>query len=255
LKLRLYKFKKKYIRKDGTVGVCRNQQRKLVIGQTKQKKYRPRGQAKTLFSKRFGYLDSYTYNERKLLTCPSGFTFGQGMNALRKLWIAYKISISQKNIAKMEQYARKIQEVQEDMGLATTSFPLLGIYGDHFTLYDHSTPEYRVVTFEDHSALKEKQQIEEAKKKLEEIIPLIQPDFEKGESLVTYPDEYSTEKEEKTYRIKHENRMHYKKGKEEEWMCENCDEIVPPGKNHICNRKWSEVVTYSDEIPFRSIIE
>ena len=251
MKLRLYKFKKKYIRKDGTVGVCRNQQRKLVIGQTKQKKYRPRGQAKTLFSKRFGYLDSYTYNERKLLTCPSGFTFGQGMNALRKLWIAYKISISKKNITKMEQYARKIQEVQEDMGLETTSFPHLGIYGDRFTLYDHSTPEYRVVTFEDHRALKEEQQMQEAKEKLEEAIPLIQQDLE---NVLTFADEYPTESQKEKYRIKHENRMHYKKKRDEEWTCDNCEEIVPPGKNHICNRKWSSVITFSDDIPFRRII-
>ena len=150
----------------------------------------------------------------------------------------------------MEQYARKIQEVQEDMGLETTSFPHLGIYGDRFTLYDHSTPEYRVVTYEDHNALKERQQMEEAKEKLKEIIPLIQPDLEKGESLVTYADDAPPEQEN---RIKHENRMHYKKGRDEEWICDNCDAIVPPGKNHVCKRKWSEIVTYSDDIPFRDL--
>jgi hypothetical protein len=110
LKLRLYKFKKKYTRKDGIVGICRNQQWKWVKGQTKQRKYRPRGQAKTLWSKRFGYLDAYTYNERKLLICPSGYTFGQGMNALHKLWFAYRNSKSESNIAKMERYAKAIED-------------------------------------------------------------------------------------------------------------------------------------------------
>ena len=80
LQLRLYKFKKKHVRKDGTVTIGPNRQWKWVKGETKQKKYRPRGQAKTLLSKRFGYLDTYTYNERKLLICPSGYTFGQGMH-------------------------------------------------------------------------------------------------------------------------------------------------------------------------------
>ncbi len=217
MQLRLYKFNKKHIRKDGTVRVGPNRQWKWVKGQTEQKKYRPRGQAKTLFSKRFGYLDSYTYNERKLLICPSGFTFGQDMNALHKLWFAYKKSISEKNIAKMEHYAKAIQEVQEDMGLETTSFPHLGIYGDRFTLYDHSTLEYRVVTYEGHNALKEKQQMEEAKEKLKEIIPLIQPDLEKGESLVTYVDDvYPTELQKEKYRIRHENRMHFGKKQKEE---------------------------------------
>src|SRR5678815_4703702 len=98
----------------------------------------PRGQA-TMWSKRFGYLDTYTYNERKLLKCPSGYTFGQGMHALRRLWFAYKSSKSEENIAKMKHYARAIQEVQEDMGLKTTSFPHLGIFGDVLVFRDHKT--------------------------------------------------------------------------------------------------------------------
>ena len=60
--------------------------------------------------KKVGYLDAYTYNERKLLICPSGYTFGQGMNALHKLWFAYRNSKSESNIAKMERYAKAIED-------------------------------------------------------------------------------------------------------------------------------------------------
>ena len=163
LQLRLYKFKKKHVRKDGTVTIGPNRQWKWVKGETKQRKYRPRGQAKTLWSKRFGYLDTYTYNERKLLICPSGYTFGQGMHALHRLWFAFKISKSEANIYKMEHYARAIQEVQEDMGLKTTSFPHLCLYGDIFTLYERKNQK---AVLEDHSELKASQELLEKKQEI-----------------------------------------------------------------------------------------
>ena len=163
LQLRLYKFKKKHVRKDGTVTIGPNRQWKWVKGEMKQRKYRPRGQAKTLYSKRFGYVDTYTYNERKLLICPSGYTFGQGMHALHRLWFAFKISKSEENIDKMEHYARAIQEVQEDMGLKTTSFPHLCLYGDIFTLYERKNQK---AVLEDHSELKNSQQLLEKKQEL-----------------------------------------------------------------------------------------
>ena len=218
MQLRLYKFKKKHVRKDGTVTIGPNRQWKWVKGETKQKKYRPRGQAKTLLSKRFGYLDAYTYNERRLLICPSGYTFGQGMHALHRLWIAYKISKSEANIGKMKHYARAIQEVQEDMGLRTTSFPQLGIYGDQLTLYDHSTSRKdrpaKVLFQADLSELKKLQELEELEdqkqeivKKLSEIAPLIQPDMEKGQELVIITDEIpqleeQQEEIDKTWRLR-----------------------------------------------------
>ena len=65
LQLELYKFKKKHVRKDGTVTIGPNRQWKWVKGEMKQRKYRPRGQAKTLYSKWFGYLDTYTYHQTK----------------------------------------------------------------------------------------------------------------------------------------------------------------------------------------------
>ena len=120
-----------------------NRQWKWVEGETKQRKYKPWGQEMDLWSKRFGYLDSYTSKERKLLVCPFGHTFGQGMHALHRLWLAYKISKSEANIDKMEHSAKAVQEVQEDMGFETTSFPHLGIYGDKLILLNTNLEEER----------------------------------------------------------------------------------------------------------------
>ena len=251
---RLYKFKKKHVRKDGTVTIGPNRQWKWVKGETKQRKYRPRGQT-TMWSKRFGYLETYSYNERKLLICPSGYTFGQGMHALHRLWFAYKRSKSEANIAKMEHYARAIQEVQDDMGLKTTSFPNLGIFGDVFVFRDYKTGQYGEEI--DHSVLKEKQEFEEVREKFAEIAPLIEQEIEKAEGegeqeeeIVTIADEIPQPLPETEYRIRHENRMHFGNRRKEEWICEECGEIVPANKNHICEIK-SDVVTIADNIPFR----
>ena len=264
---RLYKFKKKHVRKDGTVTIGPNRQWKWVKGETKQRKYRPRGQA-TMWSKRFGYLDTYTYNERKLLKCPSGYTFGQGMHALHRLWFAYKSSKSEENIAKMKHYARAIQEVQEDMGLKTTSFPHLGIFGDVLVFRD-KTGQYGEEI--DHTELKEKQELEEEREKFEEIAPEIEQELEKGEGegegeqlkLIAFIDEIpKLEAEPKPqpeprYRIKHDNKMHYSKKQKEEYDCEECGERVPAGKNHICENKDKKeeelddsILVFTDDIPF-----
>jgi hypothetical protein len=266
LQLRLYKFKKKHVRKDGTVTIGPNRQWKWVKGETKQRKYRPRGQA-TMWSKRFGYLDTYTYNERKLLICPSGYTFGQGMHALHRLWFAYKSSMSEANIGKMEHYARAIQEVQDDLGLKTSSFPHLGIFGDVLVFRDYKTGEFGEEI--DHSELKEKQELEEVKEKfVEETIPLLQPDIEKGETLLAITDEIPAPilepepEPEPRYRIKHDNRMHYKKKQKEEYDCRECGERVPAGKSHPCAKdkdkeaekdaeeKGERMLVFTDDIPF-----
>ena len=80
------------------------------------------------------------------------------------------------------------------MGIKTTSFPHLGIYGDQFILNNKKGER---VVFEDHSPLKQKQEeydiwaAENAKKiQAQEMVP----DPEKGEKIMTMPDE--------SYRIK-----------------------------------------------------
>jgi len=170
------------------------------------------------------------------------------MYALYRLWTAYKISKSEANIDKMVHYARAIQEVQEDIGFKTTSFPHLGIYGDNLIFNDHRSRGRKIAVEVDHSHLKEKAQLEEEKKKLEENVSLpilLEPDEEKGEELITIADEIPKPP---GYRKRHSNTMHYEKAKEEEWYCENCEEMVPLGKNHICD---SRILTLSDDIPFQ----
>ena len=147
------------------------------------------------------------------------------------------------------------------MGLRTTSFPHLGIFGDVLVLRDYKTGQYGEEI--DHSELKERQELEKEREKFEEIAPLIeqeivknleiapliQPDIEKGEELLIITDEISRSPK---YRIKHENRMHFSKKRDQEWLCEECGETVHANKNHICKHKeQGNVLTMSDEIPFR----
>ena len=44
---------------------------------------------------------------------------------------------NEKNIERMIKYAKAIQDVQKDMGIKTTSFPHLLLYGDVFKLLEH----------------------------------------------------------------------------------------------------------------------
>jgi len=262
-----YQVKRRKILKNGRTVFYRETHWKWVKYNSPQKKYKPHGTGMQMWSNRFGYLHLYTSKERKLLRCPSGYTFGQGMGKLYKVWSGYKRALKRASIPQMERYAKAIQETQQDMGLKTTSFPHLGIYGDQLTLYDHTKPGKEILTYADHSELKLKQQMEQEKEKLKEIIPKLEaelppipleaelppiplvPDIEKGEELITFEDKIP---QPKNYRIRHSNRMHHSKKKDYEYTCELCDEIVPPFKNHICKPKEKEgdVITFSDEIPF-----
>ena len=77
----------------------------------------------------------YNRKEQQELKCPSGYSLSQCFNVLSKLWHGYhRARLDENNIQKMEKYARAIQDVQKDMGIKTTSFPHLGIYGDVFIL-------------------------------------------------------------------------------------------------------------------------
>jgi len=96
------------------------------------------------------------------------------------------------NLEQMIKYAKAIQNVQKDMGIKTTSFPHLGLYGDQFIL--HNKKDERVV-FEDHSALKAQQdeydkwaaeRAENAKKIQQE---LQKPEKEKQEELESFADD------------------------------------------------------------------
>jgi hypothetical protein len=152
---------------------------------------------------------------------------------MSKMWIGYHIAMSGadgcRSFEKMKKYAKAIQDIQKDMGIPTTSFPHLGLYGDVLVL---NNKEGQRVVFEDHSALKEKQekyekwQAENAKKIQEK---LQKPDKEKGEEIEEFADDVSPS----------------------EMQEADEDEIVPE-LLEADEEKEEEIVTVTDDIPFQN---
>ena len=183
-------MKQKYTKKDGTVSIYELKNKKWI---NCNKPYKPqkRGFEKpSLYSTRFGLLDLYNRKEQQTLKCPSGYTIGQCFNIIRKMWYAYhKARDDDKDIEKMKKYAKAIQSVQKDLGIKTTSFPHIGIYGDELIL---NNKQGERIVFEDHSALKKKQeayekwQAENAKQIQAKVMI---PDKELGEEITSFPDE------------------------------------------------------------------
>ena len=197
------------------------------------KPYKPqkRGLEKpSIWSSRFGLLDLYNRKEQQELKCPSGYSLSQCFNVLSKLWHGYhRARLDENNIEKMEKYARAIQDVQKDMGIKTTSFPHLGIYGDVFILNNKNNER---VVFEDHSAYKKKQEKYEKwqaqnSKEIQEHIQ--KPDIEAGEEIETLPDDVYP----------------YEKVEPEE------DEEIVPNVLEPDEEEGEELITITDEIPFR----
>ena len=114
------------------------------------------------------------------------------------------------------------------MGIKTTSFPHLGVYGEVFILNNKKGER---VVLEDHSALKKKQEKYEKwqAENSKEIQQHVQkPNKEEGEEIVIFPDDV----------------YQSKKVKPEE------DEIVPD----MCEpdeEEGEELITMIDEIPFQ----
>ncbi len=187
---RTYPMKQKYTKKDGTVSIYELKNKKWI---NCNKPYKPqkRGFEKpSLYSTRFGLLDLYNRKEQQTLKCPSGYTIGQCFNIMRKMWYAYhKARDNDKDIEKMKKYAKAIQSVQKDLGIKTTSFPHIGIYGDELIL---NNKQGERIVFEDHSALKKKQeayekwQAENAKQIQAKVMI---PDKELGEEITSFADE------------------------------------------------------------------
>ena len=193
---RSYPMKQKYTKKDGTVSIYELKNKKLI---NSNKPYKPQKQKQglakpSLYSKRFGFLDLYNRKEQQGLMCPSGYSISQCFNIMRKMWLGYHIAMNggegDRSFEKMKKYAKAVQEVQEDMGIRTTSFPHLGLYGDVLVL---NNKEKNRLVVENHTALKKKQdayekwQAENAKK-IQEVLQ--KPDKEKGEVIVTFADDY-----------------------------------------------------------------
>jgi hypothetical protein len=106
----------------------------------------------SIYSTRFGFLDLYSGKEQKELICPSGYNIKQCFGVMQKLWHGYYKARRDENLESVKKYAKAIQGVQEDMGIKTTSFPHLGLYGDVLVL--HNKNDERVVC-EDHSEMKD----------------------------------------------------------------------------------------------------
>lgn len=284
--LRIYTVNQKYVKnKHGDIGVHKKKIKKWIKS---NKPYKPqkRGLEKlSIHSTRFGFLDLYNRKEQQELICPSGYSISQCFNVLRKLWYAYRRAIGTDNdIDKMEKYAKAIQDVQKDMGIKTASFPHLGLYGDVLILNDKNG---RRAVYEDHSALKKKQeeyekwQAENAKKiqvmlqkpdkqngevietfaddvfpyemqDNEETVPeLLEPDEEKGEEILTITDDIPFQRKLK--------KPHKKKGESiltiaddvasHEMIDAEIEDTVP---SMLDPEEDEEILVISDDIPFQS---
>ncbi len=273
-----YYCMQKYRWKDGSVHYYRKAYKKWVKYNSsvikKRRSHIKNREPSVIFSKRFGYIELYNRKEQDYLKCPSGFSFTQGMGKLYKLWRGYIIATANENdIKRAIGFAKDIQKVQEDLGLPTTSFPHLGIYGDIFMLYEKVS---RPAVNEDHSHLKEAQKI--AEKKLEIVtlademnkikkevqeqkqeqkqppVPLLLTLCVEQEIQV-FTDDIPVEleplkskpikfRQSKKRKIKHENRI-----------CIECGEKLELELNHECKqekeKKELEIVTMTDDVPFQ----
>lgn len=230
--LRIYPIKQKYTKKDGTVSIYELKSKKWI---NCNKPYKPqkRGLEKVpLWSSRFGFLNLYNRREQHELKCPSGYSIGQCFNILRKMWYSYhKARDGDKDIDKMKKYAKAIQSVQKDLGIKTTSFPHIGIYGDELVL---NNKQGERIVFEDHSALKEKQeayekwQAENAKMIQAKVL---KPNKEKGEEIASFADDVSFRKK------------RFVEG-------EDSEGYLIPDVLHADEEAGEERITMTDDIPF-----
>ena len=232
---RIYPMKQKYTKKDGTVSIYELKNKKWI---NCNKPYKPqkRGLEKpSLYSTRFGLLDLYNRMEQQTVKCPSGYTIGQCFNIMRKMWYAYRKAFhDDKDLDKMKKYAKAIQSVQKDLGIKTTSFPHIGIYGDELIL---NNKQGERIVFEDHSALKKKQeayekwQAENAKKIQAKVL---KPDIKKGEAIVSLADE--------SFR------------KKRFVESEDSEGYLIPDVLHADEEAGEERITFADDIPFEDQI-
>jgi hypothetical protein len=69
----------------------------------------------------------YMINTDRSKMLDSGFYENEVWGALHKAWKGYTIAKNKAEDEKMELYARRIQELQHDLGLEVSSFPNIGI--------------------------------------------------------------------------------------------------------------------------------
>ena len=217
----------KVVRADGTVARYKSRCKKWIDC---SKPYKPQKRGlmkKAIWSNRFGLLELYNRKEQQGLKCPSGYSISQCFNILRKMWWAYKHALGDQNLEQMEKYAKAIQAVQKDMGIKTTSFPHLRLYGDELILNNKKGER---VVFEDHSALKKQQDeydewMAQNAKKIQQNVS--KPDKQKGEVIETYADNSFSEKYEED---------------DKDYLVPNA--LVPDEEED------EELITMADDIPF-----
>jgi hypothetical protein len=157
------------------------------------------------------------------------------------MWIGYHIARNGtdggRSFEKMKKYAKAIQDVQKDMGIPTTSFPHLGLYGDVLVLNNRKGER---IVFEDHSALKAQQEeydkweaerAENSKKIQQE---LQKPEKEKQEELESFADDFGP-----SYI-------------EEEDEDEDDEEEEVPDQLEPDEEEGETTITMTDDIPFKS---
>jgi len=269
---RIYPMNQKYTKRDGTVSIYKLKNKKWVNSNKRYKPQKRGPEKKSLYSSRFGFLDLYNRKEQQGLICPSGYSISQCFNVMCKMWIGYHIAMNgadgSKSFKKMKKYAKAIQDVQKDMGIKTTSFPHLGLYGDVFILNNKNDER---IAFEDHSALKKKQeeyekwQVEQSKiaKKIQE--KLQKPDKEMGEKIVTFADDASphaiieVENNEETVPDLLEDQIDEEEEEEEIVMTDDTpfqnqnEETVPDLlEDQIDEEEEEEEIVMTDDTPFQN---
>lgn len=188
---RTYTVNQKYLKnKQGDIGVYKKKIKKWIRTNKPYKRQKRGFEKKSIHSARFGFLDLYNRKEQSLLICPSGYSISQCFNVLRLMWYGYhKARSDEKSCEKMIKYAKAIQRVQDDMGLKTTSFPHLGVYGDALILNDkHGNRQ----VCENHLGLKKKQEEYDKwqannAKEIQKV--LLRPDKTKGQSILSIADD------------------------------------------------------------------
>ena len=81
---------------------------------------------------------------------PCGFTIRQSWVGLKRAWKGYKIAKDQDDIERMYIYAKAIQKIESQLGIAINTFPHLGLKGDPLVIEGHS---YKHTPFEKPSDL------------------------------------------------------------------------------------------------------
>jgi hypothetical protein len=75
---------------------------------------------------------NYMVNTGRSKMLDSGFFENQVWGALHKAWKGYTIAKNNGEDDKMEVYARRVQELQHDLGLEVSSFPNIGMSATSF---------------------------------------------------------------------------------------------------------------------------